>query len=423
MNTPDDNTDNRDNGTWESEMGDEFERRVRNLHEAPLDLSSVKGKAMKIQRNRRAAIAGGILAAAAVIVPVAVIATSSSNDRAGTIDPAGPSVTISDTANPTPSPSPTAVDPSTDPSTPGTLPDGPALGFDYVEAGSGNAILHQRDGGVVELPGPDYTGAATLGDQIAALRRDDQGNTAVDLVEGGQVVRTYDLRGGMTIAPDGRTVAFITTDDELLFVNGEVGEQSFGRIDQGVSLSAIVGNGDCVLESGCHPFLEYDNFEEGEAFEINYEGPNSTPAPGARRVNDAEGFLVSVLTEATDTGSCGGLYDREGGGKWVFETCDAQVLDISPTGEYVVGTDPYGDGLGPGYFNILDRNGQEVARYDSDRGFVFLSTVWTDDGHVVAPVYENGQWKVVSLGVDGSVEVVLGPVDGSEMLNPFMITG
>lgn len=426
MSTPhNDNPTPDENSTWESEMGDEFERRVRDLHEAPIDLGSVKGKAMKIQRNRRAAIAGGILAAAAVIVPVAVLATGSSTGQADGLEPSGPSVTISDTANPTPSPTPSATPPGVDPSTPSTLPDGPALGFSYVEPGSGNALLHLNDGRVVELPGPDYTGAADLGEQIAAYRSDDQGRGSLDLLEDGQVTATYDLRGGMQIAPDGRTVAFITRDDELVFVNGEVGEQSFGAIDKGVSLSAIIGNGDCVLESGCHPFLEHDDFTASDAYEINYEGPNSAPAPGALRVNDAaDGFLVSVQTETTDTGSCGGLYDREGGGRWVFETCASQVLDISPTGDHVVGTDPYGDGLGPRYFSILDgTTGDEVARYEAETGFVFTDFRWLDKTHAIASVFDDNQWQVISLGVDGSSEVLLGPVAGDETQNPFLLTG
>ena len=414
MNTPDDiNTPKHD--TWEGEMGDEFERRVRHLHETPLDLSSVKGKAMDIRRKRRVAVAGGILAAAAVIVPVAVLGFGGSNGTAGGIDPADtPSVVVTDPAGPTT---------PAEPSEPAEPTSGPALGFAYLETGSGNSLLHLSDGRVVELPGPDYTGAADLGAQIAAYRRDDQGDGALDLIEDGRVVQSYDLRGAITIAPDGRTVAFITSDDELLFVNGEAGEQSFGKIDKGINLSAIVGNGDCVLESGCHPFLEYDDFEESDAFEINYEGPDTAPAPGALRVNDADGFLVSVFTETSNTGSCGGLYDREGGGAWVFQTCEAQVLDISPTGEYVVGTDPYGDGLGPRYFSILNGStGTEIARWEAEAGFVFTDFRWLDTTHAIASVFDNDQWQVISLGVDGSTEVVLGPVAGDEMRNPFLLT-
>ncbi|WP_323792360.1 hypothetical protein [Nocardioides sp.] len=380
-------------------MGDELERRVRNLHEAPFDLDSVKGTAMKIRTKRRAAVAGGLLAAAAVVVPIAVI------------DPAQ-------------TPSQTATDPVVDPVDPEDPPAaGPALGFTYIEMGSGNAVLHLDDGSRIELPGPDYTGAAVLGDQVAAFRSTEDGQGAVDLVEDQAVTTTYEVRPPVAIAPDGRTIALITDDDELLVLNGEAGEQSFGAVDPDAVLAAFIGNGDCSLETGCHPFLEYGDLER-EPFEVNYEGPDTRPVPGALRLNDAaDGFLVTAQVSSSDIGSCGGLYDREGGGAVVFETCDSQVLDISPTGDFVAGTDPYGDGLGPTYFSILDRTGDEVARYEVERGFVYVDLAWSDDTHVVASVYQDAQWRVVSLGVDGASEVVLGPVDGTEMLNPFQVTG
>ncbi len=415
MRTPD------DTNHWESEMGDEFQRRVRDLHEAPLDLSSVKEAAMKVRNRRRAAVAGGILAAAAVVVPVAVLATTGA-DRADGLDPAAPSVSVTDTAAPSPSQDPSEVDTEVSPA-PG-VPDDLSRGFDYLEVGSGNTVLHQGDGGVVELPGRGYTGAASLGSTVAGYRVDNEGSGAVDLIDDGAVTTTYTLRSAMVTAPDGRTVAFITTDDELVFVNADLGEQPFGTIEPGINLSAIIGNGDCALEAGCHPFLEYDDFTQDEAFEINAEGPDTAPAPGALRVNDADDhFLVSVQTESTDTGSCGGLYDREGGGRWIFRTCASQVLDISPTGEYVVGTDPYGDGIGPRYFSILDAgdDGKEVARYETDPGFVIGTYAWTDDTHVVAVVNDDGAWTTVSLGVDGSVEELAGPVDGVDFPEPFVI--
>ena len=130
-----------------------------------------------------------------------------------------------------------------------------------------------------------------------------------------------------------------------------------------------------------------------------------------------------MLFRSTDTGSCGGLYDREGGGRWIFQTCESQVLDISPTGDYVVGTDPYGDGIGPGYFSILGNDGEEVARYDTDRGFVIGTYAWIDDTHVVAVVNDGGAWKIVSLGIDDSVEELAGPVEGVDFPEPFLIAG
>ena len=91
---------------WETEMSREFDQRVRDLHEAPLTLDQVKGKAGRIRRTRRLAVAGGALAAAAVIVPIVVFAGGNLTDDSG--------------PEPAPKPSPTVIDPS-------------GTGFGYIE--------------------------------------------------------------------------------------------------------------------------------------------------------------------------------------------------------------------------------------------------------------------------------------------------
>ena len=422
MNTPD-----NENGTWESEKGDEFERRVRNLHEAPLDLSSVKGTAMKIRTRRRAAVAGGILAAAAVLVPVAVIATTG-NDRADGIDPAVPSVTVTDPATPQPTPAPTpAPTPPASPEQTGTPQVGAPVGVPYLERAGGETVLHRADGSTVTLPGT-YRDAAVLDGPVVGYRTDDQGNGFVDVIDvvdgsSSSVSTTYAVRSAMSTTPDGRTVAFVTTDDELVVYNGERGAQTLREsVDPGVTLSAIVGNGDCVSEAGCHPFLEHVNFEEGAAFEINYEGEDSAPAPGALRVNDAgDDFLVSVITSGTDFETCGGLYDREGGGRWIFETCDYQVHEIAPDGQHTVAFDSYFDGLGPRSLYLLDGDGEEVASFTSDS--VVSGVTWADSEHAVATTYQDGQWRIVSLGVDGELKTLETTEAGNELNAPWFLTG
>ena len=44
---------NHTNDPWETEMSRTFDQRVRDLNEAPLNLDQVKGKAVRIRRNRR----------------------------------------------------------------------------------------------------------------------------------------------------------------------------------------------------------------------------------------------------------------------------------------------------------------------------------------------------------------------------------
>ena len=76
-----------ENRTWETEMSDAFDRRVRDLHEAPLSFDQVTTRARGIRRRRRAAVAGGILAVAAVITPIAVI-TAGDAGRTDGVPPA-----------------------------------------------------------------------------------------------------------------------------------------------------------------------------------------------------------------------------------------------------------------------------------------------------------------------------------------------
>lgn len=407
---------------WESEMSDEFERRVRDLHEAPLDLSSVKGKAMHIKRKRQAIAAGTVLAVAAAIVPIALLVANSTNSSSDGVQPAGPtpSQTVIDTPSTPPTDDPTAP---TTPTTPVTAPDDTAYGFDFIEVTSGNAVLHESDGGVIELPRPDYTDAADLGGVIAAYRQGADANGFVDVITDGQVTTTYDARSSMVITPTSSAVAFITTDGELLVVSAD-GESSLssdvGRDDVP---AALIGTGDCSVEAGCHPFLNDANGTRAP-YEINYEGPTTVVVPDAIRLNDAnDDFLASIQTSYSDNGSCGGLFDRRAQ-KFVFKTCKSQVLEISPQGDFVIGTSSYGDGIGAPYVSILDgTTGDEVARYTPVQGYVDRMA-WADDTHAVATVFTDDRWSIVSLSTDGTVETVVGPSAlGSGDAPTYFLTG
>ena len=116
---------------WETEMSREFDQRVRDLHEAPLNLDRVKGKAGRIRRNRRLAVAGGVLAAAAVIVPIVVFAGGNLTNDSGP-EPA-----------PKPTPDPTVIDPS-------------GTGFGYLEG----KTLHRRTARTPR-PAPSATGRSS----------------------------------------------------------------------------------------------------------------------------------------------------------------------------------------------------------------------------------------------------------------------
>ena len=48
--------------------------------------------------------------------------------------------------------------------------------------------------------------------------------------------------------------------------------------------------------------------------------------------------------------------------------------------------------------------------------------VWEDDDHVLAVSYGSTGWNVLRLGVDGSIEKVLGPsTEGDEFSSPYVL--
>ena len=49
--------------------------------------------------------------------------------------------------------------------------------------------------------------------------------------------------------------------------------------------------------------------------------------------------------------------------------------------------------------------------------------VWEDDTHLLATVYQQGEWSVVRFGLDGSMEVAVPGVAGDIAFSPIVLPG
>jgi hypothetical protein len=136
----------------------------------------------------------------------------------------------------------------------------------------------------------------------------------------------------------------------------------------------------------------------------------------------ADGRLVGLLS-VTDEGSCSAVFDE--GDDVAWETCDHTLTHLSPEATRVLGTDAYLDGFGQRSVAFLEAaDGRLLHEFTSKgRGPSVLQTAWEDEEHVLAVVYERGRWSVVRLGADGSAELALGPVEGSDLDRPFLLEG
>lgn len=367
---------------WESEMSREFDKRVRDLHEAPLTLEHVRGKAMTIRRNRRIAVASGIVAAAAVIVPVAVFAgdgLSRTDDR-------------QDFTSESPSPT-EAVDPGT-------------LEVAYLEG----RTWHRDDGTTVRL-GARYDGGTRLDDDLLAVRND-EGRLIVDVIDAdGDVTESFPVLS-YPVADAGRTsVAYVDTDGALVTRSDDGSAVLATGFVDGDSVAAVADDRVYVTHGDTRP-----------PEVVDADGTTGVVVPEVYKLNDvaADGRVAAQAT-STDTGSCSGVYD--GSGAELVETCDYTFDDFSPDGTHLSGADAYRDGVGQGYVVILDADTtREVARWEATGGMA-TSWVWEDAEHLLINAYEQGESRVYRLGVDGQVERVLSSPDGDEVDPAFLLLG
>jgi hypothetical protein len=397
--------DKQSTDPWETEMSREFDNRVRDLHEAPLTFDNVKGKAMTIRRNRRIAVAGGILAAAAVIVPVAVIAGNGFGDSKDNIDPAG-SVT----------PSPTQATDPNDPTPSNEAPQS-TIGVSYLEG----STWHRADGSTVELAEEYFAGVA-LGDELVATSNAN-GKLSIDVIEAdGSVSDTFDTYSYPVANAEHTTIAYIATNGELItrWADDQV-SMGQGFVD-GDTVQAITGGPNCYeVEDGCVAYVNHGNGDAPEL--LDSHGIRDVVTPDAIKVNAlSPSGLVAAQYSFSDTGSCSEIFDPSKGAN-VFETCDARFFAFSPDATHLTGSDPYGDGIGSGYVTILDAtNGDELARFTPKQGFV-RESVWEDPEHMLVNTYEQGEWRIYRLGVDGSTEQMLSSSEGDDVTPAFTLLG
>ncbi len=380
---------NHTNDPWETEMSRTFDQRVRDLHEAPLSLDQVKGKATRIRRTRRAAVAGGVLATAAMIVPVAVIASGNLND---------------DTAPPVaPQPEETANDSQ-----------GP--GFGYLEG----KTVHLPSG--TEMTYPDrYRGGAVVGTTFFALRSDEETGQLYLDVTGPDVfpTETTEIITGPVVNDDHTMVAYIESDGDLVTRTEDSQAIVASGLGPNSALTAVTGGPDCTVDA-CAFYVDDDAQGEPRVFDEN--GAASVTVSGIVGVQDAdENGLLTVQASYSDTGSCGGIYDRAAAG-YLWQTCDYFLFALSPGSKYVDATHAYLDGFGNAYASILDaETGEPITKFDPENGTI-TQTHWQDSEHLLVTVYGDDGWSVYRVGVDTTVERILGPAgQGNDVDAAFTI--
>lgn len=434
----------RDLERLEEELTRSLHQRVDRIADAPISLHDVRGTARSITRRRRVATAAGIAAAAAVLVPTAMLAMPGAERSEA--PPAGPS--------------PTQVTPDH------ARAGGEGLDVSDLPLGEPPAVgyLDLTDAPTVVKPNGDRlpletegepTGYASLLDGRYVVVTDGEQGPLVEVVGSDGVTRsTYSRTGGVALGDHRDQVAWVAPGGAVQLLQvGHDQPRVFGELPGSTaSVVSLSAPGDCFAEvppgttGGC---ILTANVTEPDGTSVGWvlssagaDGPVhpgdgaddpriSTVAdfttvgdpPGTR--GEDYGELVAGITEVHLDGTCSGVYGptAERVTDWLVETCEHRFGTFSPDASRIVAWEAYGDGIGHPQVGMYDVASGELVwdRIADQPGMAFIhSAAWEDDGHLLAPAYQDGEWHLVRFGPDGEMELALEPVGGEDVEVAFV---
>lgn len=229
---------------------------------------------------------------------------------------------------------------------------------------------------------------------------------------------------GLATSPDGEAVAFtvrrggvrvIDQDGDRVLRMPSIPSKQFGT-------PAHVTNGYCKEDATSNGCAVIVNSSRGRtSWYVTSHG--IVDETGLKWVSTAKGRWTGGLTKILDAGSCS-VMKRGQRNRW--RTCDNQFGDISPDKQHVLGEPAYSDGFGPSDLDLLDlRSGALERSWASDRkgtSAVYFDAVWEDSTHLLVVTYQDAEWAIVRLGLDGSMEYAVAPVaDDGDMETPFRL--
>jgi hypothetical protein len=270
-----------------------------------------------------------------------------------------------------------------------------------------------------------YTQPSDGGDLTAHFIGDD--GTVLD--------QSWSIAGGFGVSPYGNVVAFATTNGHVVAVQ-DGGSRYFDlgllpnvSAEHSWSVVAVTGE-NCSGRSedtDCTVYAE-DNGVTQFVAKISPHQDSVVVHPSLKNLIGVNpNGLVAGTTSISDTGSCSVVLDNTD--KQLWKTCDYSFDMFSPDGRFLLGGPAYRDGSGDGSVAVLDATttsgGKDalVSDLSTASGAVVVNKVWEDATHYLAVVGQGNKWGVVRIGLDGSRELALPVVQGTDDGNSTYVLG
>lgn len=389
-------------------LRDALHQRVDTMHDAPISLEAVRGRAGRIQRRRRVAAGAGVAAVVAVVAPVGVVAQGQLVADEAPVTP---------TERVTEVPAPPAAGEDTAFTT-SALPEGPATDRPWIDVRREAVVLGDR---VVDSPVAMPQDAVRYG-----------GGLLVTGIEGGRaqlwIVPDDGEPAGTVDVPEAPVLTAAPTRDEVAYV------ESVGSRGQQLVLTTsteVLGDGDTVEwdlpEVG--GFTPVGIGPDGVVLNALYPDGRTEVLLADRATLDVEPVegLVKATGVAERTGEVTGVVEGERPcsavvvpetDRTAIPSCELAYRSISPDGRWVTATTIEVDGLGDPSLLVLDsRTGALQAGWSSRSNppVTWVSSTWEDGDTVVANVVEGTRQAIVRFELDGTAALASEPVE----VDPF----
>lgn len=292
------------------------------------------------------------------------------------------------------------------------LPTGLPPAIAWSERSAGTTVIHGSAGTVTPAP-QRLTSFAPMGSGYVIQTIGKKVITRWTAVDGSPGKRSWRTGYGIGVSAKGKAVAFSGKRGKVWSIDQE-GDRvlSFNPVPIKQRGQAVTVFGeDCSERTsnfGCTIFV---NGPRG--YYTSSHGLVDR-APRMRLVSTGRGRYLGGITKISDTGTCSLMLRRTRVG---WRTCANRFSDIATDNDHVLGLPAYGDGFGPTTLDVLATdNGDVVRAFTASRrgnSATYFDEVWEDADHVLVVTFQEDEWAIVRLGVDGSMEYAVPPRAGS----------
>jgi hypothetical protein len=291
--------------------------------------------------------------------------------------------------------------------------------------GSGNWRLHRPDGTTLRLPQLTWSAWAPMGGGAIGMAGTEAGPQLQRVSATGKVHARAVDHFGLAISPDHQILGWLGDHGTPHVVEGG-GTRHFTlpRLPHGaheLTVAAIWGDDTCKEQEpeggGCTLFVNGPH----HVWITSSHGIRSTLGPMLQvsDVNQSGRIAGLVSRRTSQQRACWGVFRVDG--KRVFRSCRYYLDSFSLDGHEVLADRSQVRWDSIRRFAILDRDGQAVQTWTfrPSRNRSLSQLTWEDSHHLLGVLQAHGQYGLVRIGDDGSVEYAGAPVDAVNEFSPY----